>query len=105
MNKEKHMVMKASKEKTGMVKSLLENQRVNVYEMHLAPGQKTEMHAHPEYVSYLLTDAKLRIEYANGPTEDREYKAGQAGYRQSQQHTIENLGGKDVRIVIIELKK
>ncbi len=99
------MVMKTSKEEYGVSKSLLENERVKIYELHLTPGQKTEMHSHPEYVSYLLTDAKLRIEYANGTSEDRDYKSGQAAYRQKQKHTIENMGDKDVRIVITELKK
>jgi quercetin dioxygenase-like cupin family protein len=98
------MEMKTSKEAAAVSRILLENPRLKIYEMHLAPRQKNEMHSHPAYVSYLLTDARLRIEYADGTNEDRGYKAGEAGYRQAQQHTIENMGDEDVRIVIIELK-
>ncbi len=99
------MVMETSKEESGVVKILLENERVKIYEMHLRPWQKMEMHSHPEYTSYLLTDAKLRIHFPNGITEDRGYKKGEAGYRQAQQHSLENRSDEDIRIVITELKK
>ena len=98
------MATNTPKEEYGVCRILLDNERVNVYEFCLGPWQKAGMHAHPEYVSYLLTDAKLRIKYDSGISEDRGYKAGEAGYRQAQAHTIENMGGEEVKIIIVEWK-
>ncbi len=98
------MAQNPVKSESKFTKPLLENERVKIYELQLGPRQVTEMHSHPEYVGYLLTDAKLRIKYANGISEDRDYKSGQAAYREAQRHSIENAGDSDVKIIIIELK-
>jgi beta-alanine degradation protein BauB len=95
---------KKAKEETNLVKVLLENERVRIYELDLAPRQATVMHTHPEYVGYMLTDAKLRVKYASGVSEDRDYKMGQAAYRAAQEHTIENVGDAKVRVLIMEIK-
>ena len=99
------MATKMSKEESFASRQLLENARVKIYEMDLAPRQKTEMHAHPDYVGYMITDGRLRFHYADGISEDKEYKAGQVAYRQAQKHDIENAGDQQARILIIELKK
>ena len=92
------------KEGSNLVKVLLENERVRIYELDLALRQPTVMHSHPEYVGYMLSDAKLRIKYASGVSEDRDYKAGQAAYRTAQEHTIENVGDARARMLIVEIK-
>jgi len=99
------MQVKSGRKYSDMLNLLLENERVKVYELNIKSGEKTEMHSHPEYVLYPLTDSKLSIEYADGKSEQREFKCGDAGYRPAQKHTVENIGTKDARIVIVELKK
>jgi quercetin dioxygenase-like cupin family protein len=83
---------------------LLENRRVKEYEFFLKPGERTEMHSHPDYIVYVLCDCRLRISMADGKTEDVDFKAGQSSYKQVQTHSIENIGKTDARALIIELK-
>jgi quercetin dioxygenase-like cupin family protein len=99
------MAKESTKEEYGVCRILLDNDRVTVYEFCLGPRQKAAMHTHPEYVAYLLTEAKLSIKYDSGIQEDRGYKAGEAGYRKAQAHEIQNMGDEEVKIIITEIKK
>ncbi len=98
------MATKQTKNESNSTKTILENERVKVYELNLEPRKTTEMHSHPEYVTYALTDCKLRIKYASGVGEDRDYRAGQAAYREAQRHSIENAGDSSIKILIVEMK-
>lgn len=99
------MTTKKAMGAAGQVKSVLENDRVKIYELDLGPRQATEMHRHPDYAGYLLTDARLRFTYENGVSEDRGYKVGEAAFRPAQKHSVENVGDAVARMLIIELKK
>ncbi len=98
------MTTSKTKDGSNLVKVLLENERVRIYELELKPRQPTVMHSHPEYVGYMLSDAKLRVKYASGVSEDRDYTTGQAAYRAAQEHTIENVGDAMARILMVEIK-
>jgi quercetin dioxygenase-like cupin family protein len=105
VHRRRELTTKKGKEQSGETRAVLENERVKIYELDLAPRQATEMHGHPEYAGYLLTDARLRFTYDNGVGEDRGYKAGEAAFRPAQKHSVENVGDAPARILIVELKK
>jgi oxalate decarboxylase/phosphoglucose isomerase-like protein (cupin superfamily) len=83
---------------------IFENDRVRVLSVHFKPGQIAPMHAHPENVSYFLTDGKLKITLPDGKVIERSPKAGTAGWSDAVTHTAENIGTTDFQQIQIELK-
>ncbi len=86
-------------------KVILDNAHVRVLDAHLPPGQKIAMHSHPANVVYYLTDAKTKVTYPDGKTEEREAKAGEARYSGPVTHAIENVGTTEIHLVQTELKE
>jgi hypothetical protein len=86
---------------------VLDNDRVRVLEYKSGPGLGVcghGMHYHPDRVAVTLTDAKVRITNAQGLTVVREIAAGQVFFSRAETHAVENIGGANTRIYIIELK-
>ena len=86
-------------------KVLLDNDRVRVIRVVSKPGEKMEMHSHPAHVVYGLTSGKEKFTSADGKTEERELKAGQAVWSDVVTHSSENTGTTEDRALVIELKK
>jgi hypothetical protein len=58
-------------------KVLIDNEEVRVLEYHLKPGENKPMHSHPRGFVYALSDAKLRISFPDGHTEETVMKTGE----------------------------
>ena len=86
-------------------KVLLENDRVRVLDVRLKPGDKSALHSHPGYVTYALTEAKIKITLADGKTELIDSKPGKALWHDPVTHTVENVGPTESHILEIELKE
>ena len=82
---------------------VFENNRVRVLDVHMRPGATSAMHAHPDYVVYLLSPAKVKFTAADGASAEVEFPAG-AVWRDAEEHAVENIGGADLRAVFVELK-
>ena len=87
------------------MKILLENDRVRVQEHYLKPGEKIEMHSHPDKVIYAVNDWKVRETLADGTSRVVEGKAGTARWGKATHHAVENIGATEVRNVVVELKE
>jgi hypothetical protein len=57
-------------------KVLLDNDRVRVLELRLAPGEGEAMHSHPEYLVYVLSPATMRMTGADGSMKVVSLRAG-----------------------------
>jgi beta-alanine degradation protein BauB len=86
-------------------KVLLDNDQVRVIRVVQKPGEKIEMHSHPAYILYVLTSGKSKFTSADGKSEERELKAGQAIWSDAVTHASENVGTTEARVLVIELKK
>jgi quercetin dioxygenase-like cupin family protein len=84
---------------------LLENAHVRVLNVQVKSGEKVAMHSHPAGILYYLSDAKLKIAYPNGKTEEREVKAGTAVWSEAVTHAVENIGATELREVQTEIKE
>ena len=84
---------------------LLENAQVRVLDVQVKPGEKVAMHSHPAGILYYLSDAKLKITYPDGKTEEREVKAGTAVWSEAVTHAAENVGATELHEVHTELKE
>ncbi len=85
-------------------KVLLDNDRVRVLDVRLKPGEKSALHSHPGYVTYALTEAKIKVTLADGKTELIDSKPGKALWHDAITHTVENVGPTESHILEIELK-
>jgi quercetin dioxygenase-like cupin family protein len=85
-------------------KVLLENDQVRVLEYHLKAGEKEPMHSHSAGVVYVLSGGKLKFTYPDGRTEERSASAGEAIWRDSVTHAVENIGTTDAHVIAVDLK-
>src|ERR1700681_1957839 len=85
-------------------KVLLENDQVRVFEYRLKPGEKEIMHSHPAGVLYGFGDAKLKITYPDGKTEEIVATGGEAHRRAPVTDALENIGSTEAHALVVEPK-
>ena len=85
---------------------LLDNKSVRVLEYNGLPGMGVcgaGVHSHPAHLTVLLTAARVRI-VDHGRVFVANNKAGDVFWSEAVTHETENIGGANVRSLIIELK-
>jgi quercetin dioxygenase-like cupin family protein len=82
----------------------LENDQVRVVRVNYGVKEKSVMHQHPEGVVIALTDTQTKFTLADGKTEERGFKAGETMWAPAGTHLPENLGGKPMEVILVELK-
>ena len=83
---------------------LFENERVRLLEARVKPGDGSPMHGHPNYLVYTLEEGTVTFTAASGESADVELKAGQAMWREAEEHSARNNGSKDLVALLFELK-
>lgn len=83
---------------------LLENDRVRVLEVRIAPGASSAMHGHPDYLVYNLEIGDMAFTSADGEKHRMSLKAGDTIWRDAEAHSAENVGTNDIVAVMVELK-
>ena len=97
--------MDALKTAPDVYSLVMENERVRVLSVKFKPGQKALMHSHPDHVIYVLKDAKLKLTFPDGKSNEVGLKAGQTIWMPAGQHAAENTGKSEANNVVVELKK
>jgi len=91
---------------TGKSKIVADTSFVRGIEVTLEPGQKTDLHSHPAYLFYALTDGKLTAHHQDGKDETFELKAGDSiASGPEGPHVTENTGNSTVKFLVVELKE
>ena len=85
-------------------KILLENDRVRVLDYTSKPGDKVGVHSHPPYVSYYLTDCKVKTVFPDGRTVETPRKAGDVLWNEPGTHTLHQNSGAACHIILVEPK-
>jgi quercetin dioxygenase-like cupin family protein len=86
---------------------VLENDKVRVLEYIARPGLGvcgSGVHSHPDHVSILLTDAKMRVVGDDGKPFVTDVKAGDVIWEPASTHEVENIGGRNSRVLMVEIK-
>lgn len=81
-----------------------ENEHVRILNTVMKPGDKTEMHGHPNLVAVCITDGKYRFTSPDGQTMEVELKAGMAMCFPAAEHETENIGTAEGQVILVELK-
>ena len=86
--------------------TVLDNDRVHIERLILAPGQSTTMHTHNlSALSVFLTKARVRIESPGQKPQTMNYKPGDFRWRSAPTtHALKNIGSTRFEAVGIDLK-
>jgi quercetin dioxygenase-like cupin family protein len=87
---------------------VLENDRVRVLEYNGRPGMGVcgdGMHSHPPHLAVLLSAGKVRMTMPDGKVEvHSDIPVGAVFWGNAEKHEVENIGGSNIRMLLIELK-
>lgn len=84
----------------------LDNDQMRVLEFNSRPGMGvcgSGVHSHPPHLTVALTDCRVRVK-ENGKDFVAENKPGDVFWSPAVTHETENVSGRDVRALIVELK-
>jgi len=96
----------AARIQPGTYKVAMENARVRVLEYTSRPGMGVcgqGLHSHPAHLTILLTPAKVRVT-KGGKTVEAEQQQGTVFWSEAETHEVENVSGRNTRLLIVELK-
>jgi beta-alanine degradation protein BauB len=85
-------------------KVLLDNERVRVLEFRGAPGNKTPMHSHPNYVTYSFDGGTSTFTYPKGKPAEAVTPAGDVRWHKAETHAGQNTGQTELHVLIVEIK-
>ncbi|WP_316820516.1 cupin domain-containing protein [Pedobacter gandavensis] len=83
---------------------VLENDKVRVMEVEIAPNDSVPWHSHPDHFIYALSDGKLEITAKGAAPVISEFKAGDAMFVEATTHMAKNIGDTTVKLLVTELK-
>jgi hypothetical protein len=86
---------------------VFENDRIRVLEFNSRPGMGVcgnGVHSHPAHLTVALSPAKVRIKLPDGKSLAAENKLGDVFWSEAETHEVENVSGRNVRALMIELK-
>lgn len=98
----------ATKVQPRAYKVAFENDKLRVLEFNSRPGMGIcgeGMHSHPAHLTITLSAAKARVKLPDGKVFTGENKLGDVFWSEAETHEVENISGRDVRALIIELKE
>jgi beta-alanine degradation protein BauB len=97
----------ASKIQSRAYRVVLENDKLRVLEFNSKPGMGvcgSGKHSHPAHLTVALTAAKVRVKLDDGRTVVAENSPGDVFWSEAETHETENISGRNVRALIVELK-
>jgi len=83
----------------------LDNDRVRVLEWRLKPGEKENMHSHPEGVVIVLSDATVKSTAPDGTSAINTMVNGDVKWRNVISHSVENVGSTEAHVLAVYLKR
>ncbi len=89
-------------------KVLVDNDQVRVLEYIGKPrlgvcGQG--MHSHPDHITVVQSPAKVKVTLPDGKSFVAENKPGDVFFEPAGTHSVENIGSRETRSLLIEIKK
>ena len=81
-----------------------ENDRVRVVRIKYGPGEKSVMHSHLDSIAVAITDTNTRMHLPDGTSIDDAVAAGHAQWADAGDHLPENISGRAMEVLLIELK-
>jgi quercetin dioxygenase-like cupin family protein len=86
-------------------KVVLDNDKVRVIQLDIAPGGKTGMHSHGDSLVVFLTGGDATQTGTDGTKTERHTEAGEVMWSEPVTHDTENTGKEAVKVLVVELKE
>jgi hypothetical protein len=97
----------AAKMQPQSFKIAFENAKLRVLDYHSRPGMGvcgSGMHSHPAHLTVALTPGKVRVKTPDGKVEMAENKEVLVFWSEAETHEVENISGRNMRALLVELK-
>lgn len=97
----------AAKMQPQSFKVAFENDKLRVLDYHSRPGMGvcgSGMHSHPAHLTVALTPGKVRVKTPDGKVEMAENKDVLVFWSEAETHEVENISGRNMRSLLVELK-
>jgi len=91
----------------GAYRVVFENDQTRVLEFVSRPRTAVcgvGKHSHPAHLTIALSDAKVRVTLPDGKTVEATNKLGDVFWSEAETHAVENIGGANMRALIVEFK-
>jgi quercetin dioxygenase-like cupin family protein len=98
------MAKPAAEVAPDVYKVVFENERLRLLEVRMAPGATSDLHSHPNYLVYALSDGTVRLADASGQSGEVEIHQGDTMWREAEDHSAVNIGSVEMRALFIEVK-
>lgn len=85
-------------------KVVLDNDKVRVVQLEIAPGGETGMHSHGDHLVIYLTGGDATQTLADGTTKSAHAEDGQVMWSDPVTHETVNTGKNAVKVLVVELK-
>jgi hypothetical protein len=95
---------KAEQKDERQVKPFVDNEKVRVTETVYPAGSSSGMQPRGERVVRALNDGMVEKTYADGKKETIQWKAGQVRYSPKETYSQKNIGKKELRLFVVNLK-
>ena len=82
----------------------MHNDRIRLLEYTGRPGDVTVMRHHPDVLAYPLRSGSFKFALRSGDSFEVDLAAGEPMFVEAQDHSTENTGSGDARVLLIELK-
>src|SRR5690348_2944647 len=96
---------RAAAQESLILKRLLDNERVRVFQADFKPGDKLPTRDYPNHLIYTLTDGTLVFGPAGRTAYEVNFKAGEAMWFPPLSRATENDSDKEVRLLLVEFKE
>lgn len=83
---------------------IFENEKVRVLEVIVSPGDKAEMHTHPDNVITVISGGTLTMTFPDGTSKEVELQTGNTFFGPATEHAVENKSNHAVKVIQVELK-
>lgn len=86
-------------------KTLADTLGVRIIAITYNPGEKSNMHAHPDAAFYALTDANAEFTAKDGSKRVNEIKGGTGMFTPADTHSVKNVGTKTMKGILVEVTR
>ncbi len=89
---------------SNVYRKIFENSLIRVFDVNFKPGERAEMHWHPNHFAYIFEGGSLEIMPPKGEAMKMEAKAGDAAWMDTGHHEAVNKGKADFHALVVEFK-